>query len=306
MFYITKNYQLLFMTIVSISFSSSYTADKECELILYDAYKNVFIGAMAGGLEPLCTQPFINSKNLGQQHCKSFKEIIPMVRANPQRLYKGLAINVVCSVPATAVQIGFEGIVKRIIPSDDLSSVIARNTILGCCSALTCVGTEFVMARQLAVPHSAIQIMKDLYQKHGAAIFARGLCAKAARDSIYCMGFLTYYPYAKAFFEENLNTYNDTEPLSKLNGPLATITASCVVMGPAALISHPFDTLSTRLQTELGKGHSVTYRDIIKEGHSKGLRVFFYRGCGARAGLLTVAVPIITGIKDGLEPVFMK
>jgi hypothetical protein len=159
MFYITKNYQLLFMTIVSISSSSSYTADKERELILYDAYKNVFIGAMAGGLEPLCTQPFINSKNLGQQHCKSFKEIIPMVRANPQRLYKGLAINVVSAAPATAVQIGFESIIKRKMPSDDLCSVIARNAILGCFSALTCNGTEFVMARKQVVPHSSIQIM---------------------------------------------------------------------------------------------------------------------------------------------------
>jgi hypothetical protein len=120
------------------------------------------------------------------------------------------------------------------------------------------------------------------------------------------MGFLTYYPHMKATIEKNLNTYSGEEPLSILNGPLATIMASSMVMGPATLISHPFDTLSTRLQTELGEGHFVTYKDIIKEGSSKGLRVFFYRGCGARAGLLIVAVPIITGIKDGLEPVFMK
>lgn len=318
MFYRERNYQLLFLIIGSLSWSSLYAADKERKVAIYNMIKEGTIGGIAGGLEPLATQPLINLKILEQQqdknsrgtlpNGKNLREILPMVRANPKILYRGLPIHIVSAAPATSVQIGFEGIVKEKIPSDDFCSVTARNTILGCFSALTCNGTEFVIARQNGVSHSAIQIIKKLHKDHGPAVFARGFLAKAARDSIYCTGFLTYYPYMKAIIENYLNSCNGTGSLSVLNGPLTTIMASCIVGIPTAIVSHPFDTLSTRLQSDLGNKDIVGYRDVVNlaRKEKEGLVSFLYRGCRTRATLITVAIPLITSLKDALTIAMQK
>lgn len=299
MFYVTKNNRLFFLVMGSIIFISLCAADKEHTTTLYTVARDGIIGGIAGGVEPLLTQPIINVK-IQRQQGKHIGDIITLVRRNPSALYRGLGVNMVCSVPSIATQIAFDAAIKDTVPSHNIISLMAQNTIIGSFSALTCNSTELVIINQQNNVSPAASIIKDLYRKHGITVFGRGFLSKAARESIFCMGFLTWYPDTKAAIEKQLNIYNSSGRLSGLNNLFSTVAASCLVGGPTALLSHPFDTVSTYLQADPGKKECKGYMDIIKATRQQGI-TSLYRGCGSRSFLIMLAIPILTSAKDAMK-----
>jgi hypothetical protein len=266
---------------------------------------NIVSGSFAGTAEAFCNQPTIVIKNILQQAKSGEKKpnIVAMIRNNPKILSTGLWTNILAQGPATAVQVWVDGALKEYFSEHDFFTAVQRNIVTGIASGASCNATELIIINQLNINQenvkqglpkkSAVSVIKQLYQKHGKAVFVRGIGPKMIRDAGFCLGFLTLYGQTK-------------EALDFLPAFAATIGASALVGIPTSLITHPFDTISTRLQADPGKKQYRTAADVflslLKNGQIKDLS----NGCKWRAFRVFTAIPIMTFVKDNTMKLFEK
>lgn len=258
--------------------------------------RNVLVGSAAGGAEVLFNQPTVLVKNQLQQraahvtNAEVVKRLVRNVKESPSQLYRGLGVNTVCMVPTTAAQVSVNEALKGMIPGEDVPTSLGRNAIAGAFSALTCNPSELIIVNQQNWKASAWATAQRLHRENGISIGMRGYSAKAARDALFCAGFLTAYPQVKDQLPEQIES-----PL------LRTILATALVGPVTGAASHPFDTLSTRMQADASKqniqGVLSAARAIYAEGGFKA----FFSGFTPRTARIMTAIPLMSAVKDWLN-----
>ncbi len=270
---------------------SSYLYSMEdTQRLIYDRFKNdVIAGSAAGLVEVAINQPGIFLKNASQQKQNVFKR----VKESPSIMYKGLGVGMVCMVPTTAAQVSISNSLKSSMPGDDLPTVFARNGAAGLASVGCCNISELIVVNQQNLRTNALTTGYNLYTENGIKVAFRGGPAKAGRDTIFCIGFLTTYAQVK-------NRLRDERQWS--DGP-ATLAAAALVGPITAVVSHPFDTISTNQQADPAQRKFYGLVDTARKLYRQGGVSSLFLGLPPRAGRIVVAIPVMNKVSHDVAEI---
>lgn len=267
-----------------ISFAMENNEVSSQQLVVHkNIARDVFIGSLTGIAEVCVDQPLIYIKNMLQQGNK--------ISLSPRVLYRGFGVNIACMAPTTAVQFGIDGLLKKYMPGSDKGITTARAAIAGAASALVSTPTELVVLYQQNKGLNAIKTVSELVLHNGASGLYRGLCAKALRDSIFCMGLLSMYPACEQYIQKNCIN----------NRLVASVASGVIAGGVTAAISHPFDTISTVMQSHHGSYNRINFYKTVQALYKKDGTQGFFKGVGARAMRVALALALMNNVKTVLE-----
>ncbi|KNC85373.1 hypothetical protein SARC_02431 [Sphaeroforma arctica JP610] len=134
--------------------------------------------------------------------------------------------------------------------------------------------------------------------KFGAARLYRGFPMTAGREALFTAGYLGLGPIAKASLQDNF-------PLLKENDGLALLAGGCAAGLVAGVLTHPLDTVKTRLQSDIArevyKGPWAAAKVLWKEEGAAA----FYKGFLPRCARLCGAVIILNKAGGILEEIIV-
>ena len=289
---VRKNLKTMMMALLMVS-GAAYADEKTNDASFSAFMKSVGAGSVAGLAEVLVNQPQVYVK-LGFQLKKTVAMLVAEVKRNPLILYQGLRVGMVCVVPATAAQVGFDQALEEVMPGSDTATAVQRNALAGATSALLSNPAELVVVNQQKLNAKPWPTIKALYMQNGAQVVMRGFTSKALRDSLFCAGFLTAYPQAKALYKQH---HPDAQPWE------STLAATAAVGPITTAVSHPFDTLSAKMQADPAKETMHGWADAIKSLKTKDMGYVrtAYAGLLPRTLRVMVAIPLMSAVKDTVK-----
>ncbi len=219
-------------------------------------------GLTVGGSAALLIFPLLKVKNAMQAALLKEKEAPSGEVLKKKSFFHGLPGFAAGFAVTTAIQTATDGIVTR-SGHPELAPPAAAAA-----SALFQVPVELMMVQQQKNA-TYWQTACKVYKQHGLAGFTRGMAPAAMRELFFTGAYLKGVPYVKKQLEAQ--GYNKEQ---------AQLGAGLAVGSVAAVLSHPFDTLKTMLQTDLnGKGFAKVL--LTKEA---------FAGLLPRWGVVAVAI----------------
>ena len=259
------------------------------------------IGGVSGTLEVCVNQPTVSWKNALQQGRP--------ISFSPAVMYRGTLINATSIAPITAIQFGVAGLLTEALVASEqrpLSHAETIGTSLagGAVSALIVCPADMIMIQQqrtgLALPAQVAAIARE----HGWGRFSKGLLPAIGRESLFTGGYLGLAPVLRSLlvqFQPDTFAEQKATPGAAVveggrdvRGNVLSLVASSLLAGvTAGVLTHPIDTIKTRMQGDLSPASpytsaSATARLLWAEG---GLSRF-YQGVLPRTGRICVAVLI--------------
>lgn len=234
--------------------------------------------------------PFQHVKNALQN-----REPIPPVR----NLWRGTGVNIVRSTPSTLPEVMIMGNADHIIKKVNLP-LSCDTQKAGLAFAASLPGTVLnTMAEQVVMRakdgNSCYSIIKNTLKIAGPRGFFRGFTPKFMRDGTGSLAYWYAAPKLKAEYKNR-----------GLQEPFATIAAGVSVAVPSAIITHPFDTISTAMQNDM---HRLRYRHTAQSmysfTHTHGARELF-KGMTPRVISAAMRIPILISLQDKLTNYFGK
>ena len=253
----------------------------------FSFWEQTTIGGISGICEVLCTQPTVAVKN-------ALQEARP-IKFTPGFMYTGVVINAASIAPITAVQFGANRALTPYFAGKDgvLSPTmkLATACTAGMISALVSGPAELVMIQQQRFNASLGSTFKSLISQKGVGIMGKGLSLAAGRDGLYTCFVLGSTAVITAQAQESFGL-----------SPSMAFTVGGLTSGiGAAVFTHPFDTIKTRVQGNALDPNQMSipqvFKNIWKEGGVGG----FYKGFIPRGMRLTAAMFILNTSKDKLE-----
>lgn len=219
----------------------------------------------------------------------------------PSTLYRGFGLNLLSIAPITAFQVASSSMIYRSLfvprdyPVDQLPPppTISQNIISS--------GTAGALSGLLAAPCESIVLhqqqtglnMKDTFryttEHFGVKSIFRGATWAALRDCPFTVCYLALGPYFSTHIQQDCQT---SEPLARLLGGLAAGVIS-------AIVTHPFDTVKTRLQHDFKKERFPTTWSAVRAGN-------LYQGVSARGARVIIGTCIISNASDLLNKFYQK
>lgn len=242
-------------------------------------------GSIVGILEVAVNQPLGTIKNDLQRGKKP--------SCNVPHLYRGFCVNAAGMAPATALQMGSFELFKYGL-QDDNSQTLPENKKLcaavgtGAFSSTVISPCELVEVQQQKNKAALGQTMRKIKNEHGMRIFVRGMGSAA-----FCeIGFTTGYLAAGPFLDQRCIDAGLSEPLA------AIASGSCAGF-VAAGITHPIDTIKTKLQADLGKEQYKNAWDVYQNNSTRSL----YSGFTPRTARIIVATTVMSAVNKKLEKI---
>ncbi|CAJ1433698.1 unnamed protein product, partial [Effrenium voratum] len=213
---------------------------KETNLQELSAAEHASIGALVGSLEMAIMRPAVFWKTELQQQRFSLMRAV-----NPSYCYRGLPLAIASIAPITCIQFGansaFSTALKELRGSSQLSEgdkILAAVTA-GAASALVQCPCQLVEVNQSNHGSSMLSTARRVVSMHGILGLYRGYTMGATREGIFCSSYMAINPMTKRWLQKNHPELSDTA---------ATLCSSAVSGTLGAAMSHPADTLKTRLQ----------------------------------------------------------
>ncbi|GMH33328.1 hypothetical protein BSKO_01162 [Bryopsis sp. KO-2023] len=206
------------------------------------AAEHTIIGGMAGMGEVTIMQPIVAIKNALQEG-----RAVPW---NVAHLYRGLGINILSMAPITATQFGAnrmcEQLTRNITGRDvDPSGRVFCAAAAGAISGFVGSPAELLVIQQQKNGRSIINETKAVVQNYGLrSLFCRGLALSVCRESIYAGNYLGLYPVLERYLEESPD-------MAKYPKGTPSLAAGVAAGFLGSFLSHPFDTVKTRLQAHM-------------------------------------------------------
>merc|ERR1712003_106664 len=210
-------------------------------------------------------------------------------------MYTGLAINAGSIAPITAVQFGANRALTPFFADKkgylSPSMKLATSATAGMISALVSGPAELVMIQQQRFNTSLGSTFKSLITKKGFGIMGRGFSLAAQRDGIYTCFVLGTTAVITAQAQESFGL-----------SPGAAFTVGGLTSGiGAAIFTHPFDTMKTRVQGNALEPKQMSIPNVFKSIWNEGGVGGFYKGFIARGVRLTAAMFILNMTKSKME-----
>jgi hypothetical protein len=234
-------------------------------------YQSMLLGSISGISETILQMPLITYKICRQNNRKLPKYILGW--------YRGTFIQCVSIAPITSFQVTFNSMLNN--EFNKLNKLNNQNKIFisgfsGLLSAFIYTPVDFITIQQQKCKESFRNIITNNIKNKPILIFWRGLIPCIIRESIYVSGFL------------GLNTLisNQIKKKIHINNYISNIYSSLLTGVIVSVITHPFDTIKTIIQTDLNnKGFGNIAHILVKnkglKGLYKGIIPRSLRTCGA-------------------------
>ena len=256
------------------------------------------IGGVSGTLEVCVNQPTVSWKNALQQGRP--------ISFSPAVMYRGTLINATSIAPITAIQFGVAGLLTEYIASDGRplthTDKIATSLAGGAVSALVVCPADMLIIQQQRTGLSLPTQVSAIAREHGWLKFTKGLLPAIGREALFTGGYLGLAPVLRSllvqarphtFAEQSNNTAVARTDSGGRGNMLSLIVSSLLAGVTAGVLTHPIDTIKTRMQGDLSASSpyssiSQTARLLWQEGGVGR----FYQGVLPRTGRICVAVLI--------------
>lgn len=252
--------------------------------------QKVMVTSAMGTANALLGTPFQHVKNALQN-----REPIPPIR----NLWRGTGVNIVRSTPSTLPEVMIMGNADHIIKKVNLP-LSCDTQKAGLAFAASLPGTVLNTAAEQVVMRakdgsSCYSIIKNTLKTAGPRGFFRGFTPKLLRDGTGSLAYWYAAPKLKAEYRNR-----------GMQEALATIAAGVSVAVPSAIITHPFDTMSTAMQNDM---HRSRYRHTLQSLYAftrtHGARELF-KGVIPRTISAGIRMPILISLQDTLTNYFGK
>lgn len=229
------------------------------------SFKNkFFIGAAAGGATTIVMEPLIYVKNRWQQNKPLYL----------RQLYRGLPVNAAGFIPTMAIQNSVFSEVENVLNQTNLTPPYKKAIAAlaaGSASAITSCPRELLIIQQQNNGGKFYGVYKNLVNQYGIMVTWKAGTLVAARNSSFAACFFILSP-----------------ELSSTFGMYAPFMAGSL----SAIVTHPLDTIKTRMQAEPNKNMMQVIKEIYLEIHQKAYfksgTASFFRGIFPRiAGVAT-------------------
>ncbi|KAL2653201.1 hypothetical protein R1flu_021329 [Riccia fluitans] len=248
------------------------------------------VGALSGVIEVLLQQPSVSIKNAIQDR--------KPISMNPRVLYRGLFVNAGSIAPVSAIQFGVNAFLEGSLsnsPTPLQKGMIAGAA--GMVSGFASSPAELVMIQQQRTGLSLLKQIQMISKKFGPLAFFRGLPPTVVREGFFTAAYLGANPVLQEKFHA-------AESL-RAQPAMSTVLAAVVSGSTATFVTHPFDTVKTRMQANLGpqeyRSVTSTAKTLFKEG---GVRAF-YCGLLPRLQRIVCAVFILGEAKTRLTDLYL-
>jgi Mitochondrial carrier protein len=254
--------------------------------------KDVFNGAIAGGIEVLINNPLVVIKN---DLILNKKESNKHLQKNPQNIikkyYKGCGAGIASMAPITALQNSTAFLLAKIFGNNP---TLTQKTIAayeaGWLSALLASPADLIVLQrqsQLYSQESLRDTLQRIYKVNGLAAFYRGLNGTGIRDGIFT-----------AAYKTGGNIIHNIVPT--ITGNTATDKILCASLAGliAAIISHPADVVTARMKSDLSASYykttlQTTTTIVTKEGFAA-----LFKGLTPRAFRIIFSIPLLNIMLD--------
>lgn len=258
-----------------------------CYRVALSPVENMVAGAIGGALEISIQMPIL-----------TYKLCIQEGRALPTTVggwYRGVVAQAGTVAPMTALQFVVHGLLlSTMMNGDNTREATTIETLVsaagaGIVSATVYSPVDLITIQQQKSRHvHPIQTLRYIlghcreHNKSGILGLYRGYSACAIRGSIYTTGYLGLAPILSSHLtKDSSSPFNNTK--------LATAVGACTSGIFCSIISHPFDTAKTCLQSEIiGQRYRTTVQTILLRFQMggltslyKGLAPRLIRNCGA-------------------------
>jgi solute carrier family 25 citrate transporter 1 len=282
------------------------------------------IGGLSGTIEVCINQPTVSWKNALQQGQK--------ISFNPAIMYRGTFVNAVSIAPITAIQFGVAGLLtERILKSRSLMTKAASTSATsnqpkltnsekiltslsgGAVSAVIVCPADMIIIQQQKSGLSLGNQIKEIATSYGYSKFSKGLITAIGRESL----FVACYLGLAGILRNTLVSMKPdwfaskpvpTSPSAEPEGNVASLLVASMGAGIfAGYLTHPIDTIKTRLQSELS--NTTKYTNIRQTASllwaENGIKSF-YVGVLPRTGRICAAVLIFNQCNHLFTGMFRK
>lgn len=198
------------------------------------------VGASCGALEVLIMQPLVYWKTELQQ------QRFTLARAlNPRFAYRGVWVSAGSCAPITAIQFGANGACLQVLAGSSsepcIAAKISSGMLAGMASALVQSPCQLVEINQQKHGGNMIATAQKIYRSYGGLGFGIGFSMTAVREGIFCCGYIAALPMLRQLLMQRW----------ELRDSAATAVAGICAGAASAILSHPADTIKTRIQGSL-------------------------------------------------------
>jgi len=205
------------------------------------AAEHATIGASVGSIEMAIMRPAVFWKTELQQQRFSFARAI-----NPAYCYRGLPLAIASIAPITCIQFGANSLFSSTMKAakggnselNDAERLLSA-VMAGAASALVQCPSQLVEVNQSNHGSSMLATARRVVSQNGLLGLYRGYTMGATREGIFCSSYMAINPMVKSELQKQ-----DLE----ISDNTATLISSVFSGTLGAALSHPADTLKTRLQ----------------------------------------------------------
>jgi len=269
------------------------------------SFEHGCVGALVGSIEQSIMRPTVYWKAELQQDRFCMRRAI-----NPRFCYRGLPVAVTSIAPVTCVQFAtnnicvnalkrIRGASKHTAPKD--SDTMISGIVAGATSSLAQAPFQLVEINQQRAGGNMVATAKRIVDARGMLGLYRGLSVTAVREGIFCCGYIAIAPALKrTILEKRPETSEST-----------ALAASAVISGTfAGVLSHPADTLKTRLQgsifDEVRPSGPVEALQQLRDSGPGSLVKKCYKGVAPRTFRLCCCTFIYSTLTDLVEDLAMR
>jgi hypothetical protein len=227
---------------------------------------HLLVGMVSGTCETFLQMPLVTYK-ICRQNGNPFPKTIG-------GWYRGVLIQTSSIAPITAFQVWTNSILtKTFINNSKVSSSekISLAGFSGMLSSIIYTPVDLITIHQQKKHTSMLQTTKSIYRNNSIFSFWKGIAPCAIRESVHVGGYLGISPVLCNYIDQTTSM-----------GKMYSNISGCLLSGiTCSLITHPFDTTKTIIQSDLTQKRSLFpfMRSIWKQ---EGLS-YFYKGCIPRA-----------------------
>lgn len=252
--------------------------------------QNCTLGLVSGIMTKAINYPLLAWTTATQQGLR-----VPL---KPSIIYRGMPVATFSTGTTVAVQFGATSFFTRILATrigHGDRATVGGAFLGGAVAGVPCSVWELCMIQQQRFGGSLIRTAQAIARARGVTSLSRGIMMTVGRESLFTMAMLGLTPLVQ-------NKLVETSGLGT-NSSLAA--GSMLSAGFAGAITHPMDTIKTRMQGDLGRGR---YSGVIATGKSiaaeYGVAQGFFKGLSFRTGTIATSFFMINAFKQCLEPIF--
>jgi hypothetical protein len=272
-------------------------------VIELSSFHHGVIGAAVGSIEQSIMRPSVFWKAELQQNRFDLKRAL-----NPRFCYRGLPVAVMSIAPITCIQFSVTNATAKTIKlmrgsasTSDLDK-FASGVIAGMASAMVQSPFQLVEVNQQNHGGNMVSTARRVVSTYGIRGLYRGGSMTAVREGIFCSSYMAVAPFVKG---QVLERHPD------MSDGVAVAVSSIISGGLGGLMSHPADTLKTRLQGSLftfSDGHAASKasgpREALEELRRQGpLMPQLYRGFTPRGFRLVCCTYIYSSLTTVFEDI---